>query len=31
MQGLRLVEAEGSKEGSQVFGFNVAGSETSRG
>ena len=31
MQCLRLVKAEGSKEGSQVFRFSVAGSETSKG
>ena len=31
LQGLRLVKAEGSKEGSQVFRFSVAGSETSNG
>ena len=30
-QGLRLVKAEGSKEGSHVFRFSDAGSESSRG
>ena len=31
LQGLRLVKAEVSKEGSQVFWFSVAGSEICKG
>ena len=31
LQDLRHVKAEGSKEGSQIFRFSVAGSETFKG